>query len=482
VPKSRRWLCTNCRTKEKVGIKSSTRGRSDTKPSPVATTERDTSMGSVERRRSSGRTVALDQSNTSKEVSEEKKVPGRSTRAESSLEKNRGIRQTHGIERSPNTKTPSASNAPQVSEVKTISVGRTIHKKGNISRDITKPVDSTGGPIETKKSQTSPNSKSSTEKGKVNSSDSPKVTAQGINSFDLDPDKSNVKTITTPEIMKGNEAIPLSPPKPVQRSRSGRMVKQSRFHDELHEGEQHLKSGKPQQMVSPSHYESETKKKPIDHEKVPPSEVSLDRNSELPKDHVDSTDGIKDVEVKKVNVVKEPETSAFNSHSSDIKFPLLSENNETDAKTLHEKEVISSLPNQSVSTDSTKTTSISTSQISQLDPSLTVKPDALPTSNVTSPVDSQVKTMDPPLNESQTSSRVPRRKPGARECMQISRKFGAQVIPTKYIQILLVCIHFLPCNICHDTIISDLTHALVILGLLLARKGRTSHSYARKIR
>ena len=33
--------------------------------------------------------------------------------------------------------------------------------------------------------------------------------------------------------------------------------------------------------------------------------------------------------------------------------------------------------------------------------------------------------------------KVPRRKPGARECMQISRRFGAEVIPQKYIDILL---------------------------------------------
>merc|ERR1712150_45892 len=34
-------------------------------------------------------------------------------------------------------------------------------------------------------------------------------------------------------------------------------------------------------------------------------------------------------------------------------------------------------------------------------------------------------------------ARVPRRKPGARECMQISRRFGVQVIPQKYMDTLL---------------------------------------------
>jgi hypothetical protein len=32
--------------------------------------------------------------------------------------------------------------------------------------------------------------------------------------------------------------------------------------------------------------------------------------------------------------------------------------------------------------------------------------------------------------------KVPRRKPGARECMQISRRFGVRVIPDKYVEIM----------------------------------------------
>ena len=34
--------------------------------------------------------------------------------------------------------------------------------------------------------------------------------------------------------------------------------------------------------------------------------------------------------------------------------------------------------------------------------------------------------------------KVPRRKPGARECMQISRRFGANIIPQNYMETLLV--------------------------------------------
>lgn len=39
--------------------------------------------------------------------------------------------------------------------------------------------------------------------------------------------------------------------------------------------------------------------------------------------------------------------------------------------------------------------------------------------------------------ESSREAKVPRRKPGARECMQISRRFGVDVIPQNYMDILL---------------------------------------------
>ena len=44
--------------------------------------------------------------------------------------------------------------------------------------------------------------------------------------------------------------------------------------------------------------------------------------------------------------------------------------------------------------------------------------------------------LDPLLDDSK-DSKTPRRKPGARECMQISRRFGADVINDKYMEILL---------------------------------------------
>jgi len=39
--------------------------------------------------------------------------------------------------------------------------------------------------------------------------------------------------------------------------------------------------------------------------------------------------------------------------------------------------------------------------------------------------------------------KVPRRKPGARECLQISRRFGANIIPQQYMETLLVSLNLL---------------------------------------
>jgi PHD-finger len=434
VPKSRRWLCTNCRTKEKDGVKVSLRGRSAIKPSQVIVTERDSSMGSSERRRSSGRVANLD--STKKETSEEKKIPVRSTRGESTLEKNHV--QTQGIDRRQSINVASSSNSPQLSEGKSNIASRTIHKKVNTSRDTTKPMDTVSESIGTKQIHISPKQKLSIEKVKAESSIPTEVLAQEIRPPVLDPNTSNGKALIILEETKENESTLIPPPKAVQRSRSGRMVKQSRFHDELHEGEQHLKSGKGQNLVSPPNHESESTKKPIVIGKVPPREITIERNSELPKALVESIEVPKDAEMKNVLTVNNAEISQLKSQSSEIETPSVTLISEPPVKTLNEKAVISALSNESVPTIAITTTKISRTP---LDANLIVKPDVPPSSTVPTPVDSQIKSVNHPLSENQALSRVPRRKPGARECMQISRKFGAQVIPTKYIQILLVRIH-----------------------------------------
>jgi hypothetical protein len=46
--------------------------------------------------------------------------------------------------------------------------------------------------------------------------------------------------------------------------------------------------------------------------------------------------------------------------------------------------------------------------------------------------------IDPAVNSQGQQAKVPRRKPGARECMQISRRFGVNTIPEKWMDTLLV--------------------------------------------
>lgn len=60
-------------------------------------------------------------------------------------------------------------------------------------------------------------------------------------------------------------------------------------------------------------------------------------------------------------------------------------------------------------------------------------------SNVVSGKQSKVSPLSVSMVATQASSstKAPRRKPGARECMQISRRFGAEIIPESYMEILL---------------------------------------------
>jgi hypothetical protein len=56
---------------------------------------------------------------------------------------------------------------------------------------------------------------------------------------------------------------------------------------------------------------------------------------------------------------------------------------------------------------------------------------------------------DTTLDKPSSSSKYPRRKPGARECMQISRRFGSGIIPQNYMDILMVSLEcFLTNKIC----------------------------------
>lgn len=55
----------------------------------------------------------------------------------------------------------------------------------------------------------------------------------------------------------------------------------------------------------------------------------------------------------------------------------------------------------------------------------------------TLPTTSAVASISGDKNSATSSHKVPRRKPGARECLQISRRFGANIIPQNYMQTLL---------------------------------------------
>jgi len=71
-----------------------------------------------------------------------------------------------------------------------------------------------------------------------------------------------------------------------------------------------------------------------------------------------------------------------------------------------------------------------------------------------------------------SSSKNPRRKPGARECMQISRRFGAGVIQQNYMDILMVsCFEIRDLAMMHIVQHSNQHLHVISIGLLFSRKG-----------
>jgi len=77
------------------------------------------------------------------------------------------------------------------------------------------------------------------------------------------------------------------------------------------------------------------------------------------------------------------------------------------------------------------------SQPTQANPTQAARADA--STNANTAPESSLSTGD---GKGQGGSKVPRRKPGARECMQISRRFGVNVIPEQYMETMLVCVFF----------------------------------------
>jgi hypothetical protein len=209
---------------------------------------------------------------------------------------------------------------------------------------------------------------------------------------------------------------PLSLPK----SRSGRTVKRGTFHDEIDQGEQHLKTARlsmepPQKRAS---LEPPQKLAPLEPQ------------------------GIGDRALRGQNEIGTGDRALrFQKPSTEIGGQQLQASQSTPTQMLDEKPpakigVPSSLAqsqNAPAIAGTAAPTSLSTPTVVSLHPAGAL--DTLPSTQVSTSV-SKVPSTAPEPQQDARSTKVPRRKPGARECMQISRRFGVKVIPQKYVETL----------------------------------------------
>ena len=304
-------------------------------------------------------------------------------------------------------------------------------------------------------------------------------------------------------------------PLSIQKSRSGRTVKSKTFHDEIDEGEQHLKVSRPSSSQELFKKEEVTKVKSMPTSGVnEPTLSSVDVGARI----LPAFSALPSISpaMKSVTELLPVDCSVVSTNDSDV--PLLSS-----ASTLS---TLPSLPPPSCVSLSPATPSvlldsvITESTIAEMEPKVTqpgiasslvvttkspiansikIVPNLLPVKEPHSvPVVAAtgIRIQIPPLNPNFVgclppdipsvsldgmSVKVPRRKPGARECMQMSRRFGVQVIPQRYMTTLLVS--FLCFSHPHLAPLTWFNNSLyVVSGLLLSRKGGTSYQNARAIR
>jgi hypothetical protein len=234
----------------------------------------------------------------------------------------------------------------------------------------------------------------------------------------------------------------------VKQSRSGRTLKRSSFHDEIEEGEQHLKTVRYAQDLLPG-TDPETKDPGMETENLPENneEMSVEEPvletpavespapvpAPIPTPDPPPRPTPKEAPIA-ITVVKEqskavPVAPAKYEAKEGIpgdKPQQLSETPPPKQQTETVKPVApATVPQRNASSGETNT---------QTAVQLAVTPPPAPVAAAFTSAPAGASASE----EKQTPSvKVPRRKPGARECMQISRRFGVKVIPQKYMDTLL---------------------------------------------
>ncbi len=273
-------------------------------------------------------------------------------------------------------------------------------------------------------------------------------------------------------------------PSPNQKSRSGRLVKRNTFHDEIDEHDTELKTATQNSIEHDSNFnlnlvESQTEKvSSLKKTNETQTGAKMVASLEFPKTMKSSTETAKeessmsavknstDVETLtkspsidsqsaatiKSNVDKSQskQSAIFQVGAIDNKTEHLSDTNLARdvsmidfTSTSQRNDIVTNVPkdnNEKLNVGSSAPQSGSSVEIDTSTPNKVTK--TMPISDiVTNPLHrSKGRTNTPSSKSTEISpvTKVPRRKPGARECMQISRRFGVNVIPQKYMDILMV--------------------------------------------
>lgn len=212
-------------------------------------------------------------------------------------------------------------------------------------------------------------------------------------------------------------------PKPiaVTVSRSGRKVKRNQFHDEIIDNASQLKS--PRQEVKSSKTNDDVEVIPgssrYDEQGSLPNEVLL--TAPMEDSQAETTEQVSSIEVASEIPVVEWEASP---QSESVAVPVPSCN-----------EPVTQIDDPAAPDDDpVQTPKIMQSEEDEIELLPPLENQAV------NPMEAQTSTgsvATAPAGDTSKDTKQPRRKPGARECMQISRRFGAEVIPQKYMDTLL---------------------------------------------
>ena len=239
----------------------------------------------------------------------------------------------------------------------------------------------------------------------------------------LFPEGDDTDTRFTPKIESTNNMHSSSSIHISQKSRSGRSIKRNAFHDEVELEKQHFK----------------------------PQLNCVDQKQKIPKN----------IFQQKIELCDGKSNPQRKEKGETTKLPLVTIQNEkksielkrVEESSVQSKKIVLAVATTTLTTDTIPETLLpKTSAVAKItinnsenennernntnEEKATISSKAIndQTTTITETIPSNI-------NSAISSIKVPRRKPGARECMQISRRFGVQIIPQKYMDTLLVRQH-----------------------------------------